>query len=107
MKNCIFGTFIQPKLDCISSEYVLNEQIEIIMCLRKNKYSSLIISLSVLLADNGGWDIQVSETPFFRHFQGQNVFSRGQSDISAYNNKLEEDLKYHELKRHVWEVTSF
>ena len=30
-----------------------------------------------------------------------------QSDISAYNNKLEEDLKYHELKKHVWEITSF
>ena len=76
------------------------------MCLRKNKYSSLVISLLALLAANGGWGIQVSETPIFRHFEGHNVISRGQSDISAYSNKLEEDLKYHELKRHVWEVTS-
>ena len=68
MKICIFWTFIQPKLDYISSKYVLIEQIEIIMCLRKNKYSSLIISLLVLLAANGGWGIQVSETPIFRYF---------------------------------------
>ena len=77
------------------------------MCLRKNKNRSLIISLLVILAANGGWGIQVSETPIFKHFKGHNVISRGQSDISAYNNKLEENLKYHELKRHVWEVTSF
>ena len=44
---------------------------------------------------------------FLGFFLGQHVISRGQSDISADNNKLEEDLKYHELKRHVWEVTSF
>ena len=30
MKKCIFWTFIQPKLDYISSKYVLIEQIEII-----------------------------------------------------------------------------
>ena len=65
------------------------------MCLRKNKYSSLIISLLVLLAANGGWGIQVSETPIFRYFRGHNVISRGQSDISAYNNKLKDDFKYH------------
>ena len=66
-----------------------------------------MISLLVLMAANGGWGIQVSETLIFRHFYGKNVISRGQSDISADNSKLEEDLKYHELKRHVWEVTSF
>ena len=44
---------------------------------------------------------------FLGIFKGKNVISRGQSDISTDNNKLEEDLKYHELKRHVWEVTSF
>ena len=68
MKNCIFLTFIQPKLDYISSKYVLIEQIEIIICLMKNKNRSLIISLLVLLAANGGWGIQVSETLIFRHF---------------------------------------
>ena len=68
MKKCIFWTFIQPKLDYISSKYVLIEQIEIIICLRKNKNRSLIIFLLVLLAANGGWGIQVSETLFFRHF---------------------------------------
>ena len=68
MKKCIFWTFIQPKLDYISSKYVLIEQIEIIICLRKNKNRSLIISLLVLLAANGGWGIQVSETLIFRHF---------------------------------------
>ena len=77
------------------------------MCLKKNKYSRLIISLLVLLSANGGWGIQVSQTTIFRHFYRHNVISRGQSDISAYNNKLEEDLKYHEQKRQVWEVTSF
>ena len=68
MKKCIFWTFIQPKLDYISSKYVLIEQIEIIICLRKNKNRSLIISLLILLAANGGWGIQVSETLIFRHF---------------------------------------
>ena len=68
MKKCIFLTFIKPKLDYISSKYVLIEQIEIIICLRKNKNRSLIISLLVLLAANGGWGIQVSETLIFRHF---------------------------------------
>ena len=68
MKNCIFWTFIQPKLDYISSKYVLIEQIEIIICLRKNKNRSLIISLLVLLAANGGCGIQVSEILIFRHF---------------------------------------
>ena len=77
------------------------------MCLRKNKYSSLILFLIVLLAANSGWGIKMSETPIVSHFKGHNVIPRGQSDISAYNNKLEEDLKYNELKRHVWEVTSF
>ena len=70
MKNCIFLTFIQPKLDYISSKYVLIEQIVIIMCLRKNKHSSLIISLLVLLAANGGWGIKVSETPILGIFKG-------------------------------------
>ena len=107
MKNCIFLTFIQPKLDYISSKYVLSEQKEIIMCLRKNNYRSLIISLLVLLAANGGCGIQVSQIPIFRYFSGHNVISRGQSNISAYNNKLKEDLKYHILKRDVWEFTSF
>ena len=65
MKN---WTFIQPKLDYISSKYVLIEQIEIIICLRKNKNRSLMISLLVLLAANGGWGIQVSEILIFRHF---------------------------------------
>ena len=65
-----FLTFIQPKLDYISSKYLLIEQIEIILCLRKNKYSSLIIALLVLLAANGGWGIQVSETPFAGIFKG-------------------------------------
>ena len=68
MKNCIFWTFIQPKLDYFSSKYVLIEQIEIIICLRKNKNRSLIISLLVLLAAYGGWGIQVSETLILRHF---------------------------------------
>ena len=68
MKNCIFWTFIQPKLDYISSKYVLIEQIEIIICLRKNKNRSLIIFLLVLLAAYGGWGILVSETLIFRHF---------------------------------------
>ena len=40
------------------------------MCLRKNKYSSLIISLLVLLAAKDGWGIQVSENPIYRHFRG-------------------------------------
>ena len=59
---------MQLKLDYISSKYVLIEQLEIIVCLRKNKNRSLIISLLVLLAANGGWGIQVSETLIFRHF---------------------------------------
>ena len=100
-------TFIQPKLDYISSKYVSIEQIQIIMFLKKNKYSSVIIPLVVLLAANGRWGIQVFESPIFRHFKGLIVILRGQSDISAYNNKLEKDHKYNELKRHVWEVTSF
>ena len=35
---------------------------------KENKCSSLLISLLVLLAANGGWGMQVSETPIFRHF---------------------------------------
>ena len=34
----------------------------------KQKNRSLIISLLILLAANGGWGIQVSETLIFRHF---------------------------------------
>ena len=40
------------------------------MCLRKNKNRSLIISLLVLLAANGGWGIQVFETPILGIFKG-------------------------------------
>ena len=40
------------------------------MCLRKIKYSSLIISILVLLAANGGWGIQVSKTPILGIFEG-------------------------------------
>ena len=75
MKKCIFLTFIQPKLDYISSKYVLIEQKENMMCLRKNKYSSLIISVLVLLAANGGWGIQVSESPILGIFKGIMSFS--------------------------------
>ena len=35
---------------------------------KEKQNRSLIISLLVLLAANGGWGIQVSETLIFRHF---------------------------------------
>ena len=44
---------------------------------------------------------------FLGIFKGKMSFRAVSLDISADNNKLEEALKYHELKRHVWEVTSF
>ena len=99
-----FLTFIQPQWDYISSKHVLIEQIQILMCLRKNKYSIIITYLSVSMAAYGEWGIQVSETPILGILQSIMIFPAVSLLNCLYNNELQEDLKYHELKPIFWKL---